>query len=202
MNSIVISQPPVEPVSLQDVYSFLRLDPEGSPASHPDDSMLESFITTAREEAEKLTRRAFVTQQLLQVGFDFPADRRVRLLRPPIQAVLSVAYYDAANALQTVNEANYFVTDEEPPCLQFVDTFALPQTYACRDALRIEVTAGYAPAGEGEDTDHLANIPKSIKTAILLGVQLLYDKLTPKEREDIERARNALLFPHKVVLAL
>lgn len=199
MNVLVITPPPEEPVTLQQVYDHLRLDPLGSPAEHPHDAMLRRYITSARITAEKMTRRAFVTQRLLLVTKGFPCDRKVDMLRPPVQAVHSVAYYDTANVLQTVAAANYFVTDDLVPQLQFIDTFGLPATYQSRDALRIEYTAGYEPDGSPAD-DYSANVPETFKQGILIGVELLYNDLTPQKRADLERTREALLFADRIPL--
>jgi uncharacterized phiE125 gp8 family phage protein len=196
MNVIELTPPPVQPVTLAEVYAHLRLTPSGSPLEHPDDDMLETFIQTATEEVTGITHRSFVERRLLLVTSGVPCDRVVPLLFPPVVSVLSVSYYDSANVLQTVDSANYFVTDDQVPQLQFVDTYGFPSTYRSRDALRIEYMAGYEPVGS--PGDYLENIPARVKSAVLLGVQLLYDQLSPEQRERIERARDSLLTPLKM----
>jgi len=202
MELITITQPSVEPVVLADVYLHLRLDAdENSPAdTHPDDAMLNTFIAASRKQAEKLTRRAFVSQGLRLVTDAFPTGGVV-LLRPPILEVTSVSYFDVNNALLVIDPANYFVTSgDQKPRLQFLDTYAYPTLYGREDALRIEYTAGYEP-DDASPGDYAANVPAGIKSAILLGVQLLYDELTPEKRASLERARDALLHDHKVYLS-
>jgi len=200
MNILVITPPPVEPVTLSEVYAHLRLDPDGSPPEHPHDAMLRAHIQTAREQAEKDTRRAFVEQRLRLSTAGFPRCRKVDLLRPPVRSVQSVRYYDTANTLQTVDAASYFLTEDVVPQLQFLDSFAPPATYPSRgDALRIEYTAGYEPEGSPAE-DYVANIPQAIKQAILLGVELLYGELSPDRRADLQRSREALLWLHKIAL--
>jgi uncharacterized phiE125 gp8 family phage protein len=197
MNLIILTEPPVEPVTLAEVYLHLRLDlTPGSPASHPHDTMLTRFIKTARRECEQIAHMAFVSQRLLQVTNGFPATRKVALLRPPVISVLSVAYYDADKALQPIDPANYFLTDEQIPQLQFVPAFSFPAAHARADSLRIEHMAGFAPVGS--PPDYAAGVPDEIKAAILLGVELLYQPLTPDQRAALVRARDALLSGPKI----
>jgi uncharacterized phiE125 gp8 family phage protein len=73
MNIITVTPPPFEPVTLAEVYAHLRLEPEGSPATHEDDAMLQRQIATARAYVEQATRRALVLQTL---RLSAPADSR------------------------------------------------------------------------------------------------------------------------------
>lgn len=74
MNVSIIVPPPFEPVTLAEVYSHLRLDPQtdGSPpeTTHPDDAMLAMQIQMAREYAEASQRRSFV-QRTLRLSVPF-----------------------------------------------------------------------------------------------------------------------------------
>ena len=122
MNISVITPPPFEPVSLEDVYGHLRLDVEGSPPTHPDDTQIDSFIAAAREFVEKSTHRSLVTQTLRLSAAGFPVcalpwgyttllpprfqpPHHIYLKHPPVQSVTSVKYYDIDNVLQTVDAA-------------------------------------------------------------------------------------------------
>lgn len=210
MNLIVVTPPPVEPVSLEDVYTHLRLDTDDSPPTHPHDAMLQRHIRTSRGEAERITKRAFVEQTLRLIVDRFPCSDAyvwgerwassgygggyIELLRPPVQSVLFVGYYDENNALQTIDPGDYFLTDDLLPRLQFVEAFSAPTLFARRDAVRIDYVAGYAPEGSPpEGSDYAVNVPSEIKDAILFGVQLLYDPLEPREREALEACRDNLL---------
>ncbi len=203
MELITITGPSVEPVTLAEVYGHLRLDAdENSPAdSHPDDAMLNRFIAASRRQAEKITRRSFVSQRLRLSMDAFPTGGIV-LLRPPVLEINALSYYDTANALQVIDPSNYFVTDgDQKPRLQFLTTFAAPSLYARADAVRLEYTTGYEPS-DASPGDYAANVPDDVKAAILIGVQLLYDEMTPEKRESLERAREALLHDHKVYLSV
>lgn len=214
MNITVVTPPPFEPVTLAQVYAHLRLDPEGSPAAHPDDAMLTRMIASARQTIELMTRRALVRQTLRLScgGFPAPEWRRwaltlrdnpgavpIRLRRPPIvDGAVQVQYFDANNDLQTLPPADYYLTDEQLP--QVALSGDAPSTYDRPDAVRVTYVAGYAPEGSPPTTqaEYAANIPAPLKDAILVTVQMLYDSLTPAEQTRLEMLREALVQPYRI----
>ena len=62
--------------------------------------------------------------------------------------------------------------------------------YARDDAIRVNYLAGYAPlvsgTSESEVIDYTANVPRVVKAAILIGVQLQFDELSPEKRAALE----------------
>ncbi len=200
MNVIVVTEPPVEPVTLAEALAHLRLDAFGSPPEHPDDAMILRHIATARAEVERITGRALVQQTLRMAAPEFPCGGDyVELRRPPYISLMSVEYYDSLNVLNTLASSNYYINDSSDVVarLEFIDGFNV-STYARSDAVRISWIAGYEPVGSPPD-DYTVNIPPAIKDAILLGVQLLYVQFKPDDREAIERTRAALLAGFGVV---
>lgn len=202
MNIIVVTPPAFEPVTVEEAYQHLRWDPEpGSPTEYPLLDLVERNITTAREDAERATRRAFVKQTLRAV---FPCFQdRMEMRRPPFAELVSVEYLDADGLLQTLSSDYYHVdtmSDIVPAVV--VDSRNLPVVTAERaDAVRITWVAGYPWEGSpGPDSqeDAAAGVPKAIKDAILIGVQLLADRFDAGERAALEAARDALLFSYKV----
>lgn len=219
MNIVVVTPPPVEPVTIEEAFVHLRLDDPTE--DNPDYAAVQAQIVSAREQCEQITRRAFVQQTLrLTQG---PARRNrerrgwdwfigggcmawgdIELLRPPFIELVSLGYYDDSNTLQTVDPANYYVTSDLVPKLRFVSGFNTPPIYLRDDAVQVEYVAGYAPkpadpdAAPPTDIDYRANVPSSIKQAILLGVQLQYDELTPEKRKALEGARDALLSSYRI----
>ena len=129
--------------------------------------------------------------------------RGVELLRPPLISVASVKYFDGANALQTVDPAAYYFTDDAVPRLRFVNGYSFPATYDRDDVMRVEYVAGYPPGPPAEDYDatdpdavplHLAaNVPQSVRSAILIQCRLLHEKLDPQEAAQQQAACEALL---------
>jgi len=210
MNLITLTPPSVEPVTLQQCYDHLRLTPEDSPRTHPDDAMLERQIKSARMDVENKTRRAFVKQKLRavlgQVDACWPwptvyrswwggQPRGIELPKPPLLSLVQVSYYDSDNALVVVDEENYSVSEDDPALLFFSTGYVQPLVYARADALRVDYWAGYQPEGSPED-DFATNVPEPIKSAILLGVELQYEALDPRQREMLEKAQAELLVPY------
>lgn len=215
MNLTLVTPPPHEPVSLAQVYQHLRLDTEGDSPTHPDDTLLGLYLTAAREEVEAATRRTLVrtTWRLSAGGFPYSGGysgsylgitrpQRLLLLRPPLVQVLAVEYYDADNVLQVYDPASYYVTDDVVPELRLTTASAPPATYDRPDALRVTYVAGYAPAGSPPTTqeDYAASVPKDLQAAILFGVQMRYDMLTPGDRTAMEAAMNAMMQKYRVQL--
>lgn len=218
MNLTVIGPPPFEPVTLGDVYKQLRITPDhaGSPdeTSHPDDSLLRGHIQAAREYVEVATRRALIQQtiRLSHGSFPYycsgwwstyrhwPAYDRILLRRPPLIRVERVAYSDGDNADQVIDSADYYVTDDQVPELRFSGGYSAPTYYDRPDELRVEYVAGYAPGGSPATTqeEYAANVPQTLKNAVLIGVQLLYDNLAPADREAMERMRESMLQTYRI----
>lgn len=84
MSIITLVPPTVEPVNLQDVKDFLRLD-QGDTSQ---DSILSGLMVAAREYCETYTKRKFVTQTLrLSMDF-FPGTVDIRLGNQPYSSAL------------------------------------------------------------------------------------------------------------------
>lgn len=218
MNIDVLTPPPVEPVTASEAFFQLKLttDPEADVTGEPEYAEVMRCITGAREQCEKLTRRAFVQQTLLlTMGPRRSSERRglewymsgasecwgdIELLRPPFIEVTAVRYYDDSNELQTVDSDDYFVQSGLVPKIKFVEGFAFPSTYLREDAIQVEYVAGYEPSEDPptEQAHYIANIPASIKQAVLLDVQLQYDRLPPADHEKVRNARDALLSGFRV----
>lgn len=194
MNIIELTNPPYEPLSLQDVYDHLRLDPEGSPSTHPHDAMLTTMIKTARMDAERVTGRCFVERRIRQTASSFYDDLTIQKV-PYISGSLTVKYYDGDNVLQTLASTNYIVIEDTflPQVIQSQNG-SWPVTYLRPDAVRLEYTAGYEAQGSPADaTGYRYNIPSTILDAMKIRVQLLYDELTPDKRQALERTYELLL---------
>jgi uncharacterized phiE125 gp8 family phage protein len=203
MNITIVTPPQFEPITVAEAYAHLRWDAEeeGSPPEtvYPLQDLIERNIATARAFVEKGTRRSLVEQTIrLSVA---GCRGYIDLLRPPFIAIESVQYFDSGNVLQTIDPADYYVTDgDEVPRLYMGQAFAFPMAFQRPDAFRVTYRTGYAPAAASPMTQEAAaaNVPAMLKDAILIQVQLLSDRFDPKEREDLERARDALITHERV----
>ena len=153
---IISKQPTVEPVTLQEVKDYARID------AKDDDKLLETLITACRKEAERVSNRAFITQEITaqwQYMGNF-----VILPRPPHQAIIKVERAVMFNWRQ-LKQSEYRVTGLQQYRIDIDLIFRITgyQEFPFR------VT--YA-AGEGDDADH---IDERIKPAILDMVLVAFD---------------------------
>src|SRR5690606_38541579 len=91
----LIMAPTAEPVSIDVLKDHLKVD------HNDEDELLMTYLKSAREWAEGYTRRALLTQTLEMVLDDFPLTFSLALMRPPLQSVTSVKYYDKDNVEAT-----------------------------------------------------------------------------------------------------
>ena len=131
-----------------------------------DDTDIGTLITTARDMAETITRRAFITQTWELVLDGFPTGGIVLPL-PPLQSVASIKYIDTDGAQQTLDALLYAVdTDSEPGLVVPAYGESWPSTRDEVNAVRVRFVAGYGAA---------ADVPAAIKTWIKMRAGTLYD---------------------------
>lgn len=158
MNLRTITPPVIEPVSLETAKLHLRVD------HNADDTLITSYIKSARELGEGLARRAFMTQTLELVLDGFPAARALKLPRPPLQSVTSVKYFDTDNVEHTWTD---YVVDarSDPGRLIFKST---PSTGLVESgAVVVRFVAGYGATA--------ASVPGTFVQGILLTVGHWYE---------------------------
>ena len=214
MSLTLVTPPPVEPVTLEEARQHLRLDADGSPASHPDDDLVNGLIQAAREWAESYTRRAFVEQtwkltlnRFPQAKWEVPRgwqnerQQPIELPLPPLRSVASVTYTDSDGASQTWDSSKW--TTHKPDGPRAMPGHIRPvhdETYPTNvldapDVVTVEFTAGYA--ADSSPTDYRANIPESIKAAMKLVIGHWY-----KNREAADIGVSATEVPMGAKFAL
>lgn len=159
----VKTAPTVEPLTTVEAKAHLRVD------ISDDDTLIDFQITSARETAESDTKRSFLTQTL-EMRFDrFPCGTKdVKLLRPPVQSVVSIKYIDVDGDEQTWDSSKYTVDIYSLPPRIFPAVVnnvreSYPSTQNVENAVTIEYKTGYGDAS--------TNMPKALIQAIkmLLG---------------------------------
>jgi hypothetical protein len=170
----LITPPEIEPVTLQEIHDHTRI-------SHAvEDALLTSWIVSARQRAEDILNRAFIAQVWELTLDNFPCLPLI-LPRVPLMQLLSIKYYDTANAetelyyesynpVTTTDEggeepatnANFFVdTDSEPGRLGFAYLKDWPSVILRPLAgVKIRFAAGYGLEA--------ADVPQNVRDAILL----------------------------------
>lgn len=178
-----VTGPAVEPVTLTDVKTDLRIDHDN------DDILLIGLIAAAREDAERLARRAFIQRTLELSLRAWPMDGMIRLPFPPAVNVASITYYDDANAAATMPAGDYIVVADTEPALITLAKSAIWPTATLRSVypIRVRYTAGYGATADA--------VPERYKAIMRAMVAVRYenrDEMTASAERQLERLENAL----------
>jgi uncharacterized phiE125 gp8 family phage protein len=202
LNSLVRITPPDEPIlSIEQARAQCRVDAWGSPAVHPDDELLESYVQAATDELDGVDgwlNRALVTQTW-QLSLDYFPERVIRVPLPPLQSVTQIEY-DAPDGTPTVLDTDAYdvVIAADPGFIIPATSLSWPSTLDREAAVRIRYVAGY---GDAED------VPEIIKNYIRQRVGQSYDvrelsvqrvgliQPTPFMRDNLESIRMRGVYP-------
>jgi len=161
MNLVQTVAPTTDPVTLAEVKAHLHLEADYT----AEDTLLGRLVKVATAVVQRKLRRQLITATW-RLGLDrFPrgTERTIRIPRPPLQSVASVAYADAAGATQTWDSANYEVqTDGAPGLVALANGASWPATRTPVEGRSI-ITITYA-AGYGATS---AAVPEDFRIAIL-----------------------------------
>lgn len=157
----LITAPASEPVTLAEAKLHLRVETGVT----DDDAWITATIQAARERAEHITNRAFITQTWELALDAFPA-AEIKLPKPPLASITSVSYTDSAGVDQTLSNTLYTPDLYSTPgwLLPAYGT-SWPATRASANAVRVRYVAGYGAA---------AAVPQGIKNWMLLVIGQLY----------------------------
>ncbi|CAN5480344.1 head-tail connector protein [soil metagenome] len=152
---VLVSPPAVPPISVDDVKRNSNIEH----SEH--DALIEGFIAAATQHLDGysgILGQALITQTWRQdfCGFAEP----LRLALRPVRSV-SVSYFDADNAAQTLSGGIYARwADALGSYLELVPLASWPATYGRRDAVSVTYVAGWGDAP--------ADVPAPIRQAMLL----------------------------------
>jgi len=200
----LVTPPAEEPVSLNEAKLHLRVDFD------EDDELILALISAARQAAETITGRQFITARWKMVldrfpgqegmvnasesGFSLP-NHAILLFKCPVQAITSIQYLDMNGVMQLMPPAHYVLdTACEParvtPVFSQIWPVSLPQI----GAVNVTFDAGF-----GAPPD----VPQGIKSWIKIRVGSLYAHR--EEMSVLNRGRidplpfiDGLLDPYKV----
>lgn len=149
--------PAVEPVTLSEVKTTLRLDHDG------EDELIAGLIRAAREEVEASCGLALVDQDWRLALERPPRSGRVLLRRHPVREILSVTAYGSDGEASLVDPATYRLDGGGRPArLHFL---AMPPSAA--NGIEIDFSAGFGEAG--------TDVPDLLKRAMLVLVAYWYE---------------------------
>lgn len=198
----VKTAPPVEPVTLEEARSHLRLVARGSPASHPDDDTIESAIQAAREHAESFMWRSIVETEFEWRFDDFPANSSTALVLPrnPALSVSSISYKDSDGADQAFTDYTLSLGDARSFIVPDYNE-SWPEARGHTNDVTVTFKAGYAME-PGSPDDYRANVPAAIKRAILFLVGHMYENresvTVGAQAMKVPQTFENLLWPHRV----
>lgn len=201
-----VTPPAEEPVSLIEAKLHLRVDFD------EDDVLITALISAARQAAETLTGRQFITARWKLVFDCFPGSpamgvpagqsfslpgNAILLPKVPVRSVLAINYLDMGSVNQTMAALTYTVDAAcEPARITPVFGQCWPVCLPQIGAVSVTFDAGYGTA---------AQVPEGIKSWIKLRVGSLYnhrEEMAVLSRGHIDHLPfiDGLLDPYKVAL--
>lgn len=161
-----LTAPATEPITLAEAKAHCRVDHTA------DDSLIQGYITTAREFVEDYIDRSLVTQRLTMKLDAFPHE--IELPRPPMAAsgsatAVIVTYVTGeAGGTATLATTDYRVDrDSTPGVIRTTYAGSWPSHLLDQNSVTITWWAGYGDA---------TSIPQRVKNAMLMVVHELYEK--------------------------
>ena len=161
----IVTQPTLEPVSVDDINEFLRL----TGTSGSGDSIISGLITAARRYCEKVQNRSYIDQVWKLTIDGFPVGSNIKLPLGPVSTVASIVYYGTGNTANTMTASSYFVdTASEPGRVSLASGESWP-SLALRPANGVEIqyTAGFGSVA--------SSVPSELRQAIKLAVGHMYE---------------------------
>ena len=184
----VTAGPETEPLSLEDVKLFLKVDTDA------DDSFINSLIISARTYAEGYLNRRLITQTLDEILDYWPLFPHL-LRQGPFRSLESIRYYDEYQAEGLWDASNYFFDAGSGRIALTEDGDTPDATLRDMAAVRITYVSGF-----GSSPDE---IPRPILDAMMIYVAHLYRNREPYVKgtivSEIPFSMTALLDPFREV---
>lgn len=175
----VTTQPTAEPVSLQEVKQYLRIE------DSTDERVIRPFIETARRFCEEHIGRALMQQTITMFvdAYDDTNDplwegtrtgpylnyykNYIQLSKPPVISVTSVSTFDDDDTETTMASSRYYVdTVREPARVVLRQGETFPTALRVANAIKVVYVAGYASA---------YSVPEPIRMGLMQHIAYLYE---------------------------
>lgn len=187
MGLLIVAAPAIEPITLAEAKSFLRVD------GNEEDTLIEALITAARQTCELFTGQAFIDQTwdyyLDQARLTGPGPwwdgeregtidslfRMVSGIDLPLFPVSSITEVTTTNELDeesVFGPTNYRLERSKRPCRVALKTGASwPSGLRATESIRIRFVAGYGAAA--------SDVPATIRQAMKMLVAHLFEHREP-----------------------
>lgn len=159
----VITAPTIEPVTATELKLFGRID------GTDEDTLIEGFISAARNACEGYLARALIKQKI-RVYLDYWPGMEIELPRPPLISVEGVYTVDEDDALTTYDSTNYYIIDNLDPAKLVIRNGSTPPSNTDRytSGYIIDFWAGYGTAS--------TDVPALIREALKLWTMQIYEQ--------------------------
>jgi uncharacterized phiE125 gp8 family phage protein len=155
----LVMAPLLEPVTLEETKKFIRVQ-------HADDDVLiNHLITVARQECERVTGFALITQTWNLHLDDVPDRSWINIPKPPLQLVEEFSYLDPDAIEVVVPPEDYRIDTSTKPGR--MEVAAWPSMSGSINTAVIRFVAGYGDLRE--------DVPADVRQGILVSVGFLYD---------------------------
>ncbi len=135
MIPILIAGPALEPLSLEEVRAWLRLD------TNDEDTLVCALVKAARCAIEQAARRALIAQTWRLRLDRWPLDRILHLPLSPVLSLDAVRVFDAAGTPAALDLKGFYI-DQSYTTRLFCDV-APPAPGRLRGGIEIDITVGY-----------------------------------------------------------
>lgn len=212
----VTTSPAVEPVSIDEFKSFLKL------LDDDDDELITELLLTARVAAESFTNRPLINTSYKQIQDNFEIDgfgsysvqdelayqadidslrtkqSYIKLLAPRVSSVASIKTYTDTNIENTYSTDNYNLLPSANKVI-INDDATLPSNLRSRGGIEVNFTSGFGATA--------SDVPSAIKTAIKIHAQNMYNytrggDVLSTEPYIMPDAAKALLRPYRLEIGI
>jgi uncharacterized phiE125 gp8 family phage protein len=155
---ILITSANIEPLTLNEVKTHLRLDGNSS-----FDNQLNNLIKVAREYCEQVTGRDLINKTYRALLNCMP--KKLEIEKSKLQSITSIKYY-SNSILQTLPIDKYYITQSNDYSFLIVNNNHELNIDDREQAVNIDFVAGY-----GENAD---SVPQGLKQAMLSYITYLF----------------------------
>ncbi len=138
MPAFLLAAPAVEPLSLAEAKSFLRVEHDA------DDAIIAALVAAARNHVEAQTRSALIAQTWRLVLDRWPESGRIAPRLGPLRAVVAARVLDATNAARDI-DPDAFVVDRAAGAI-VAPGWSLPPPGRPIAGIELDIEAGFGEA--------------------------------------------------------
>lgn len=156
---ILINDANIEPLTLNEVKSHLRLDGNSS-----FDTQLNNLIKVARQYCEKITGRDLINKNYRALLNCMP--KKIKIQKSRLQSITSIQYYKN-NILETLPSNQYYFTYSNDYSLLIIEEQNDLKIDDREQAIHINFVAGYGTTAD--------SVPQGLKQAMLSYITYLFE---------------------------